>query len=163
MAGKVDGSRRARQLIEDNTMKKLNFVPLMKKAKQAKKAKIIKGKVHKVKVAAGTKTIEAGSVNGRQDMQVIPYPAEAFAGEIARVSAQWGFSLQIGEGEWQILRIMIELPCTVADLQMTKEKVIAEVIQESETQKRALLARIGQAYFGEQKNSPVAEFLQWIK
>lgn len=80
--------------------------------------------------------------------------------EVARVSAQWGFSLQVGEGEWQMLRISIEVPCTLADLQATKERVIADVIAESDMQKKALVARLGQAYFGERKKSPLDDLMQ---
>lgn len=129
-------------------MKQLIFAPIEKKAK---KPLATKRKVRKVTVAAGSKTIEHHVRGQRPKVHVTAAPAQAFSGEIARVSAQWGFSLQIGDGEWQMLRIGVELPCMVAELQATKELAIADVIAESYVQKKALIARVGQAYFGEQK------------
>ena len=126
-------------------MKQLTFAPTTKTAKKPQPAQ---RKVKKVTVAAGSKTVEH-RVRGRRPET-----------EVARVSAQWGFSLQIGDGEWQMLRIGVELPCTVADLQATKEKAIADVIQESDIQKKALTARVGQAYFGERGKAFLDELLQ---
>ena len=138
-------------------MKQLTFAPTTKTAKKPQPAQ---RKVKKVTVAAGSKTVEHRVRGRRPETHVTAAPAQDFSGEVARVSAQWGFSLQIGDGEWQMLRIGVELPCTVADLQATKEKAIADVIQESDIQKKALIARVGQAYFGEQKKSPLDELLQ---
>ena len=137
-------------------MKQLRFTPMAKKAKKPKPAQ---HKVKKVTVAAGSKIIEHHVSGQRPETYVTAAPAQAFSGEIARVSAQWGFSLQIGDGEWQMLRILVELPCTVAALQATKEKAIADVIQESDIQKKALIARVGQVYFGERGKAFLDELM----
>ena len=138
-------------------MKQLTFAPMEKKTKKAKPPQ---RKRKKVTVAAGSKTVEHRVRGQRPQTRVTAAPAQEFSGESARVSAQWGFSLQIGDGEWQMLRIGVELPCTVAQLQATKERALADVMQESDIQKKALIARVGQAYFGEQKKVFSDELVQ---
>mgnify|MGYP001563266675 CR=1 FL=1 len=121
--------------------------PAKKKGKPGRKRVIVEAGVVKVAKVKGGKGIVVEE-ESKEEMVTEEIGIRRFVTDPARVGVQFMDSMQISSSEWRGVRVYVERPCYVEEIDKTIDEVTTQAKALLETQRKEIILKAGQEYFG---------------
>ena len=121
--------------------------PAKKKRKASRKKSVVEAGTVKVARVKGGRGIVVDE-ESKEEVVKAEKSIHTFVTDPARVGVQFMDSMQISSSEWRGVRVYVERPCYVEEIDKTIDEVTTQAKALLETQRKEIILKAGQEYFG---------------